>query len=116
MELWRNSVCSTRGKDAFSFVGFTACPRSVLCGFVEYSVVIAHSEIMDYIQPRTDEQMWNNAPVASHISRLLVAARAGCASFRPRQPATAAGEGEEWSIPHASLHPAGLPVSAAWHD
>lgn len=40
----------------------------------------------------------------------------GCPAFWPWQFTPAPGEGEERSVPHATLHPAGLSVSAQGHD
>lgn len=41
---------------------------------------------------------------------------AGCPTFWPWQFTPAPGEGEERGVPHAPLHPPGLPVPAQGHD
>lgn len=113
VELWCDSLRSACGEDAFIFSQFSLSPLWRVMIKALLGILWWLHTLCLWI---THEQMYKHAPIASHILPLPVNAPTGCAPFRPRQPATAAGEGEEWSIPHASLHPAWLPVSTPRHD
>lgn len=99
VELWGHPVCSLGGE---SFRVLTKQFGSLFKSPYDECLQLLRKHIFSHL--------------FFHLSIPLSCSPAGRSAFWPWQLTPTPGEGKEWGVPHAPLHPPGLPVAAQGHD